>query len=97
MKSAIESARRTVLDAFLRNPRLEWTTLGLAVWYGIRIDTVRSVVSNLVSAGIVRPGPGPGETYVLSARRKAGPRHVVQGTRRDPPPVKPTATPSRVA
>lgn len=58
--------RETLVDAFLRNPRLRWTPEGLALWYGIQIDGVRGVLDELVDDGIVRRAPGRGDGYVLN-------------------------------
>lgn len=57
--------RDTVLDAFLRNPRLAWTPEGLAAWYGIRVDLVRGLLLDLQARRIIRRARGRKELYVL--------------------------------
>jgi hypothetical protein len=57
--------RLTVLDAFLRNPRLEWTPEGLSAWYGIRVDLVRRVLVDLQARRIIRRTRGRKELYML--------------------------------
>lgn len=59
--------RLSVLDAFVRNPRLGWTPTSLSLWYGIRIDLVRVLVDELAARGVVRADAGPGERFVLAA------------------------------
>jgi DNA-binding IclR family transcriptional regulator len=64
--------RLTILDAFRRNPRLGWTPSSLSSWYGIRIDVVRRLLTELVERETIRTDTGRGERYVL--REKAVPR-----------------------
>lgn len=77
--------RLTVLDAFLRNPRLAWTPEGLSVWYGIRVDLVRRLLVDLQARRIIRRARGRKELYLLrrparTARRLArAPRPAASG------------------
>jgi len=64
--------RLTVLDAFVRNPRLGWTPSSLSSWYGIRIDVVRRLLRELEQRGTIATDPGRDERYVLSRAYQAG-------------------------
>ncbi len=72
--------RLTVLDAFLRNPRLGWTPEGLSVWYGIRVDLVRRLLVDLQARRIIRRVRGRKELYLL--RRPARAARRTDRTRR---------------
>jgi hypothetical protein len=45
--------RESVLHAFLMNPRRTWTSASLSSWYGIRIDLVRAILSELAEERII--------------------------------------------
>jgi hypothetical protein len=64
-------ARRTVADAFERNPGRVWTRDALANWYAVPLGVVDEVVGELLAAGRVRATPGDCEGYVTATRLRA--------------------------
>jgi hypothetical protein len=48
-------ARRTVADAFERNPRHTWTRESLASWYSIPLSVVEQAIAELLFSGEIVP------------------------------------------
>lgn len=81
-------ARATLLHALSRNPRLGWTAVGLASWYGLRIHLVREVLEELRTRGLARRFRRHGADLVIWVGPRAR-RRAFGGRRRErsaPPP-----------
>ena len=59
-------------EAFVRNPNLRWTPIGLSEWWGLRIDLVNAIVRELAADRVIDRVPGSGDHYIL----RAGPERV---------------------
>jgi hypothetical protein len=74
----------TILHAFCTNLDAAWTAEGLCIWYGIRVDRARRILSGLRSCGIVNPvsDGAPGSTWNATldwaAPRSQATRQIVQ-------------------
>ena len=57
--------RECVLHAFLMTPRRTWTSARLSSWYGIRLDLVRAILSELAEERIICHSRGQPDRYRL--------------------------------
>jgi hypothetical protein len=75
--------RECVLHAFLMNPRRTWTSASLSSWYGIRLDLVRAILSELAEERIIcrsRGQTGTGWSVKTSALRAGPVRQAIRPT-----------------
>lgn len=64
-RRSVPHARRVLTEAFVRNPKLAWTPVGLAEWWGIPVGTVNASLRDLLERRVIRKLPGSRDCYVL--------------------------------